>query len=171
MITSLLQLDLKGVFDNVNLERLLATLASQGWPTWILRWTHSFLLNPVACLSFDDWKSESWRVPAGVPQGSPISPLRFCLFMAPLYNKLQAIRGVATIGFADDTNLLACGSDTAQCIIALEEAWKVFERWTKERSLTFEPAKSNLVHLTRVRTPRLEAISRGSIQVSPQEEA
>ena len=171
LTTSLLQLDLKGAFDNVNHEWLLATLASQGWPTWILRWTHSFLLNREACLSFDDWESESRRVPAGVPQGSPISPLLFCLFMAPLYDKLRAIRGVATIGFADDTNLLACGSDTAQCVTALEEAWKVCDSWTKERSMTFEPAKSSLVHFTRARSPRLEPISLGSIQVSPQEDA
>jgi len=169
LTTSLLQGDLKGAFDNVSHGWLLATLASQGWPTWILRWTHSFLLNREACLSFGDWELGSRRVPAGVLQGSPISPLLLCLFMVPLYDKLRAIRGVATIGFADDTNSLACGSDTAQCVIALEEAWKVCDNWTKERLMTFEPAKSSLVHFTRARSPRLEAISRRSIQVLPQE--
>ena len=46
------------------------------------------------CLSFDDWESESRRVPAGVlHQGSPISPPLFSVFIAPLYDKprLEAI--------------------------------------------------------------------------------
>ena len=34
LTTSLLQLDLEEAFDNENHEWLLATLASQGWPTW-----------------------------------------------------------------------------------------------------------------------------------------
>ena len=34
---SLLQLDLKGAFNNVNHEWLLTTLTSQGWPQWTLK--------------------------------------------------------------------------------------------------------------------------------------
>ena len=171
LTTSLLQLDLKGAFDNVNHEWLLATLTSQGWPPWTLHWIGSFLTGRSARLSFDDWESEEQHVPAGVPQGSPISPLLFCLFMAPLYDRLRAVKGVATIGFADDTNLLACGADTAQCTAALEEAWVVCDEWTKERSMTFEPSKSCLLHFTRARRPRTEEVRLGAVTVKPQEDA
>ena len=111
--TSLLQLDLEGAFDTVNHEWLEATLVGQGWPRWTTRWVASFLKDRIATLSFDDWTSEEVAVPAGVPQGSPISPLLFCLFMVPLYDRLRIVRGLATVGFADDSNLLACGTEMA----------------------------------------------------------
>ena len=108
-------------FDTVNHEWLEATLIGQGWPRWVTKWVASFLKNRVATLNFDDWTSDLINVPAGVPQGSPISPLLFCLFMVPLYDKLRGVNGLAIVGFADDTNLLACGIDTAPCVAALEE--------------------------------------------------
>jgi len=107
----------------------------------------------------------------GVPQGSSISPLLFYFFMNPLYDKLRAVKGVATVGIADDTKLLACGSETAQCVTALEEAWQVCDEWTRERSMTFEPAKSSLLHFTKTCMPRLEEASLGLVKVKLQTEA
>ena len=171
LTTSLLQLDLTGAFDTVNHEWLEATLMGQGWPRWVTRWVASFLKDRVATLSFDDWVSEEVAVPAGVPQGSPISPLLFYLFMVPLYNRLRAVRGLATVGFADDTNLLACGTETAQCVATLEEGWAICEAWATERAMAFEPAKSSLLHFCRARAGRLETVRLSGDVVTPQESA
>jgi len=47
-------------------------------------------------------------VVAGVPQGSPLSPVLFILYITSLYKALkQDHLLVSIVGFADDTNLLA----------------------------------------------------------------
>ena len=54
---SMLQLDLKGAFDNVHHGWLLMTMKDQGWPRWITNWTESYLRDRKAVLAFDDWES------------------------------------------------------------------------------------------------------------------
>ena len=82
----------------------------------------------VAILNFADWTSDLINVPAGVLQVFPVSPLLFCLFMVTLYDKLRGVNGVATLGFADGTNVLACSTDIAKCVTALKERWEVCEK-------------------------------------------
>ena len=60
---------------------------------------------------------------AGVPRGSPLSPVLFILYIASLYKALkQAHPLVSIVGFADDTNLLAFGKHLAVNTKQLEEA-------------------------------------------------
>ncbi|EAQ85238.1 hypothetical protein CHGG_09252 [Chaetomium globosum CBS 148.51] len=81
---SLLQLDISGAFDTVNHTRLLATLRLQGYPQWVVLWVKAWLSNRVAILHFDGQKTEDIPVIAGVPQGSPLSPILFILYIASL---------------------------------------------------------------------------------------
>ena len=167
---SMLQLDLKGAFDNVHHRWLIETLKDQGWPRWVTNWTRSYLQDRKAILSFDDWESTTYNVQAGVPQGSPLSPLLFILFLAPLFDELRKINGVATVGFADDTNLVAVGKQSEDCCQALEKGWQVCDTWAKRRGMTFEPAKSVLTHFTRGRKPVKCGLRLGEQTVEPVEE-
>ncbi|KAJ5143086.1 uncharacterized protein N7515_001873 [Penicillium bovifimosum] len=96
----------------------------------------------------------------GTPQGSPLSPVLFILFaiVTSLYRRLSSISGLATIGFADDTNLLAFGKDTTTCCGILEHAYRVCDEWAKERGMRFGPEKSELIHFTRTRLLRTEGV-------------
>jgi len=107
---SLLQLDIAGAFDTVNHTRLLATLREQGFPQWLVYWVRAWLTGRVAILYFDGQATEDIPVEAGVPQGSPLSPILFILYIASLYKALKGAHPlVSIVGFADDTNLLAFG--------------------------------------------------------------
>ena len=113
---SLLQLDIAGAFDTVNHTRLLATLRDLGFPRWLVVWLRAWLTGRVAILCFDGQSTEDIPVEAGVPQGSPLSPILFILYIASLYEALKRDhRMVSIVGFADDTNLLAYGRNTEAC--------------------------------------------------------
>ena len=74
------------------------------------------------------------NAPAGVSQGSLISPLLFWLFVMPLYETLCGVNELETVGFADDTNLLACGIDTAHCVACAGRGmgdWRKMSNGTK----------------------------------------
>ena len=103
---SLLQLDLKGAFDRVHHEWLLVTLHRAGLPAQLLKWIKGWLHGRQSSMRVDGEETTFRDIPAGVPQGSPLSPILFVLFLAPLYNRLRR-DGIMLAGFADDTNILA----------------------------------------------------------------
>ena len=70
----------------------------------------AWLTRRVASLHFDGQQIEDIPVIARVPQGSPLSPILFILYIASLYTALkEAYLLISIVGFADDTNLLAFG--------------------------------------------------------------
>ena len=150
-VATLLQLDIKGAFDTVNHTRLLHTLQYQGFPLWAVRWVRSFLTDRTASLSFDGETTPPRRITAGVPQGSPLSPILFLLYTASLYTQLREHAGLIAVGFADDLNLLAFGKDTQESCRYLEGAWQTCRQWSRTRGMEFAPEKSELLHLTRAR--------------------
>ena len=85
-------------------------MREQGFPQWVVVWVRAWLSNRVAILYFDGQQTEDIPVAAGVPQGSPLSPVLFILYIASLYEALKRdYLLVSIVGFADDTNLLAFG--------------------------------------------------------------
>jgi hypothetical protein len=168
---SLLQLDLSGAFDTVHHIRLLDTMRAKGLPAWVVRWVRSYLEDRTAILVFDGEASARRVVPAGVPQGSPLSPILFILYISTLYDDLERLRGNLTIGFADDTNLLAFGRDTPSCCASIERAWKICKAWADSRGMSFNPAKSELIHFTKTRKPREEIVTLDEVDLHPKEAA
>jgi hypothetical protein len=71
----------------------------------------NYLANKTAYFVFDSQKFRDFDIKAGVPQKSPFLPVLFLLYIATLYENLQAAhQQLIIIRFADNTNLLAIGS-------------------------------------------------------------
>jgi hypothetical protein len=170
-VATLLQLDIKGAFDTVDHTRLLATLRDKGFPPWLVRWTRSYLAERTARLFFDGEKSEPFAVKAGVPQGSPLSPILFLLYIASLYETLAREQGLAIVGFADDTNLMVFGPSAKANCQRLEKAWEVCEAWGATRGMQFEPSKSELLHFTRAKAASKQRVRLGNAIIEPTESA
>ena len=109
-----------------------------------------------------------FQVPAGVPQGSPISPILFILYISTLCNRLQKVPGQITIGFADDTNILAFAKTEAECIRTLERAYDVATAWAHQRGMSFAPHKSEVIHFAKGAPTRTTAVRLGDIRVPAQ---
>jgi hypothetical protein len=149
---SLLQLDISGAFDTVNHTRLLHTLRELGFPGWTVRWVKAWLTGRTAVLHFDGKATAPFAISAGVPQGSPLSPILFILYIASLYKMLKEKHpSISLVGFADDTNLLAFGKKPEVNVQQLEQAWKTCVRWAKTRGMVFAAQKCELVHFNKGR--------------------
>ena len=128
-VTSLLQLDIKGAFDMVNHVRLLDTMRSNGYPPWVVQWLCSYLEDRTAVLKFDDEMTKLIPIKVGVPQGSPLSPILFIIYITSLYENLGSVAGLLVVGFTDDTNLLSFAWDVQVNQRRLQQAWQMCEEW------------------------------------------
>ena len=158
---SLLQLDLRGAFDRVHHR-------SMGLPGWFLSWLQTFLSGREATLIIDRVVTPTLPVPSGVTQGSPPS-LQFCFFCLSCI--CRPLRGQLTIGFADDSNILAFHRDRPGCVRILEEAYRIAAQWAAERGAAFEPAKSELIHFKRRGPSDTNPIQLGHHCLAPQDSA
>jgi hypothetical protein len=104
LTATLLTLDVKGAFDTVLPGRLVNRLREQGWPDNLTRWVASFATGRLVQLKLDGEIGPLTSIQCGLPQGSPVSPILFMLYLAPLFH-IGIPR--ARFGYADDVALLA----------------------------------------------------------------
>ena len=98
-------LDLSDVFDTVDYEILLNLFeACLGIEGRALSFFRSYLLQRTQCVSVDNVTSELVNLVYGVPQGSVLGPLKFCLYTLPLGTIIR-YHGLHSHMYADDTQL------------------------------------------------------------------
>ncbi|KAI0998382.1 hypothetical protein K3495_g9814 [Podosphaera aphanis] len=100
---SLLTLDVKGAFDRALPGRLTRRLREQVWPNNLVRWVKSFTTGRRAMIRLDGTTGAEFNVPHGLPQGSPVSPILFMLYLAPLFHLGSPSK---RFGYADDVAFL-----------------------------------------------------------------
>ena len=79
--TILATIDFFKIFDTVWHPVYFHKLISTGLPPCFARWTQSFLSDKSACVVYQNYKSRSFRVRRGVPQGSVLGPVLFSIFI------------------------------------------------------------------------------------------
>ena len=93
--TILSTIDFSKAFDYVWHPALFHKLISAGLPPCFARWTQSFLSDRRACVVYQNYKSRSFRVRRGVPQGSVLDPVLFSLFINDLLASLCLLPSAA----------------------------------------------------------------------------
>lgn len=78
----------------------------QGWPKPILQWTASFFENRRVQVRFEVRVTSPKELKCGVPQGSPISPLLFLLYMA---EPMRSGNSISRLSYADDIGIIGFG--------------------------------------------------------------
>lgn len=77
-------IDFEKAFDKVNHVYLTKKLHDLNMPEDLLNIINSFLKNRKGFISYNKSKTEYFDIPAGVPQGSCLSPILFCLFVSDI---------------------------------------------------------------------------------------
>ena len=149
-VATLLSLDVSGAFDNVNHKRLLHDLRCKGIPTRVVQWTASFLEERATSITLGRRTSAMEPVETGIPQGSPVSPILFLFFNAPLIEECSKAKlPIQVGGFVDDIHLLAYSRSTERNCEVLTKAHEICLRWAETHGASFAPSKYELIHLTR----------------------
>ncbi|XP_073330500.1 uncharacterized protein [Pagrus major] len=124
----LILLDLTAAFDTIKLS-----------------WFQSYLSSRTQCVSFNNSLSECSTVTAGVPQGSVLGPLLFCIYMLPL-GRIIAEYGIQFHFYADDTQLyIPLQPNDPSQIQNLETCVSRIKIWMSQNFLMLNTAKTDLL--------------------------
>src|SRR3978361_578185 len=153
-IKSTLCIDVKGAFNNVFKQPLLQTLTQMRLNPAIIRWVDSYLTDRLASLTFDAESEPMTPITTGIPQGSPVSPILFLLYLQPLFARLEQIHPhIISPSYIDDICLLIQGKSALSNARKLEEAVATCFNWGKANAVAFDDPKSELMHYTNSRKP------------------
>ncbi|KAL1122958.1 hypothetical protein AAG570_003283, partial [Ranatra chinensis] len=150
---ALVILDSEKAFDSVWIEGLVYKLIVSGISSPISKLIHSFLINRKIRVKVGRVTSECATIPAGVPQGSVLSPTLFNLYTSDILTT----PGVCIVGFADDTALYTSSTSTSRAINRLTNAthhiihtlnqYKINVNTNKTEAILFTNSKSHPQHI------------------------
>lgn len=148
-MVSLVSFDVKGAYNGVCKERLLQRMKARGIPQKLLRWVEAFCSNRTATIQINGESSEVRELPqAGLPQGSPLSPILYLFFNADLVQRrIDSNRGA--IAFVDDFTAWVSGPTAHSNRKEIESIIKDALDWERRSGATFEASKTAIIHFTR----------------------
>ena len=146
--TDLILLDFSKAFDKVAHEKLLQKLHFYSIRGDTLKWIKGFLDNRKQSVVINGINSESIPVSSGVPQGCVLGPI---LFLAYINDLPEQVRSRVRL-FADDTAMYLAISSLSDANILQDDLSKL-EQWEKSWDMNFNPAKCQVLHVTRSKTP------------------
>ena len=143
--TSTLFLDVKGAFDHVNKSQLLKTCCNLKLSNACISWIHSFLSNRRIKLTFDGETMNSSAYITGIPQGSPVSPILFLIYISQLFKNNSKL-AVRLISYIDDIAIVVSSKTIHENCYMLQNAAKTLIDWGKSHNILFNIKKTELIH-------------------------
>ena len=155
-LSALVLLDLSAAFDTIDHQLLLSRLSSTfGLTGPALHILSSYLTGRSQSVSIDSHFTTPSPMHTGVPQGSVLGPLLFCLYTTPLSNMLSAT-ALSYHFYADDTQLYISfnSPDSATSLATLSSALDSVHAWLTSNRLSVNPSKTEFLIIG---TPQLRS--------------
>jgi len=140
---STLFLDVKGGFDNVESPSLLSLLCRKGVSPYLVQWVGSFLRDRTCRLTFQGSPRHFAPVSVGVPQGSPISPLLFVIYVSSLH--LEIPKSII-ISYVDDFAVTVASPSDRTNVRLLQKCFSALKRKDFPINISFSVPKTELIH-------------------------
>nr|CAI5866027.1 unnamed protein product [Callosobruchus analis] len=105
--------DFTKAFDKISHQRIIDKLQLFGFSERLLNFFSSYLNERLQYVSYNGFKSHSYIVTSGVPQGANLGPLLFLYFINDLSNILTCHK----LLFADDLKIYSQINDITDCLI------------------------------------------------------
>lgn len=134
-------LDFEGAFNAVWHDGLRFKLAEcQHIPAQMSRWLSSFLCDRTFAIRIGAHVGEFHAIEAGVPQGSPLSPVLFAFFTADMLPE-PGLMDAEPATFADDVLLHVIAAAEVVAFSRVNRSLRTVNLWSKLWRLPLNPSK------------------------------
>lgn len=149
-VLSLVTFDVKGAFNGVARDVLLDRLRRRRIPEALVKWIDDFMKNRQATITVNGSSTRQAALHnAGLPQGSPLSPILYIFFNADLVASVIN-KSKGTIAFVDDFSAWVTGFSIDSNINQLQSRIiPHVEDWAAKSGAIFQAKKTHLTHFTR----------------------
>ena len=137
----LILLDLSAAFDTVVHSLLLKDLKAIGIEGEALDYLESFLINRTYCVQIEESFSRTKVLTRGVPQGSVLGPILFCIYTIELMYLLEN-HGVRFQLFADDTQFYLSLGNVEDTERKINNVMIDVKRWMNSKQLKLNDSKT-----------------------------
>jgi hypothetical protein len=157
-VAGALMLDVKGAFPTVNRECLVSKLRKMGLHETYVRWVNNFMENRTMSITMDGEEGEVMPVNTGLPQGSPISPVLFLLYIADLGKEVENTNP-KTVGlsFVDDVTWIETGKTANEVTAKLQQRAQDTLLWAKRNAVEIEADKTEAIFFSKGRRENANA--------------
>ena len=162
--TALLFVDVKGAFDYVSSNQLLAMCKKLKLPLALIRWISFFLSDRSIQLKFNGQTQSLQSILIGIPQGSPISPILFLLYIRDI---CKTRPDTFTFSYIDDICIGASARSPKRLKQTLEETANTILQEAKESAIEFDVEKTELLYASRKREINAEPVQVGESLIQP----
>jgi len=145
---TMITMDVQGAFDALLVRRLLKRMIAQGWPRPLLQLVRQFLSDRKVRVRLEKETTQFYDVKCGTPQGSPLSPVLYMLYLAELLAQDPHLR----FGYADDICLYRISDSLDTNVQLLSEDVRAILQWGNDNKVFFAPEKQEMMHITKRRS-------------------
>jgi len=120
-------------------------MEGMGFEADLVRWVESFKEERKVIMSMDGNEGDSMDVEMGVPQGSPVSPVLFVIYLSGLFGQVEEKEKECEsegIFFVDDVAWVVEGEDVGECIQRLERCAAEITIWAKKNACQLDIEKT-----------------------------
>lgn len=152
-VLSLVTFDVQGAFNGVHRSVLCSRLRQAGIPEMMVAWIRSFCEGRAGKVIVGQYESAMRPIAhAGIPQGSPLSPILYIFYNAGLVRgDIDASKG--SLGFVDDFTTWVTTPSAMEGTSAIQrDVIPKIEQWAEQSGATFDLEKTAFVHFVRPRS-------------------
>jgi hypothetical protein len=144
-IAGAILMDVKGAFDHVSRTRLTKRLEELEADPQRIRWTDNFMKDRKVSLIINGYETAMKPTNSGIPQGSPVSPILFAIYISGVFEEVEDETGAVGISFVDDLSWIASGANVMEIAETLEKCAKIATRWAEQNAVELDIAKTEAI--------------------------
>jgi hypothetical protein len=130
----------------------------------LIRWISFFLSQRSIQLRFNGKTQPLQRIQIGIPQGSPISPILFLLYIRDICKRRP---DTFTFSYIDDICIGASARSTKKLKQILEKTARAILQEARESAIEFDVEKTELLYASRKREINAKPVQVGESLIQP----